>query len=143
MTSAPSIQNQQGFTMIEMLIAMLIMTVGVITTLSMISASMRANTNANRLTTKTALAQQTVEDLLSMKSDDVVTLCPSTLTDYNLNLTGPVTGTANYLTVSGAGTYNAKCSATQLPALLQINIRVSTVPDDGASLQTAVYRYLE
>src|SRR5665647_1100384 len=119
MTTVPPLHNQQGFTMIEMLIAMLIMTVGVLTTLTMISASMKANTSSNRLTTKTELAQQMVEDLLSMKVDEVVSICPSTLTDYNLNMTGPVTGNANYLTVSGAGTYNAKCSSTQLSALLQ------------------------
>jgi prepilin-type N-terminal cleavage/methylation domain-containing protein len=143
MTSASPLHHQQGFTMIEMLIAMLIMTVGVLTTLTMISASMKANTTSNRLTTKTALAQQMVEDLLSMKSSDVVGICPTALTDYNLNMTGAVTGAANYLPVPGSGTYSAKCSSTQLTALLQIKIVVSTVPNDGNTFESFVYRYLE
>ena len=143
MTLAPPLHNQHGFTMIEILIAMLIMTVGVLTTLTMISASLKANTNANRLTTKTALAQQMVEDLLSMQSSNVTSICPTALTDYNLNMTGSATGTANHLIASGSGEFSAQCSSTQLATLLQINIVISYVPDDGSPLRTTIYRYLE
>jgi len=143
MTSTSHLHNRQGFSLVEVMVAMLIMTIGVSGSLTMIIASMKANTRANLLTTKTALAQQMVEDLLSMNSSDVTTVCPTALTNYNLNMTGTVSGAANYLTISGSGTYNAKCSSTQLATLLQVTLVVSTVPDDGIPLQTSIYRYLE
>ncbi len=143
MTSTTPLHNRLGFSLIEVMVAMLIMTIGVSGALTMIIASMKVNTRANLLTTKTALAQQMVEDLLSMNSSDVTTVCPSALTDYNLNMTGTVSGTANYLTISGSGTYNAKCSSDSTVTPLSISIRVYTVPDDGIPVTMTVYRYLE
>ena len=143
MTSTSHLHNRQGFSLVEVMVAMLIMTIGVSGSLTMIIASMKANTHANLLTTKTALAQQMAEDLVSMNSADVTTVCPSALTDYNLNMTGTVSGAANYLTISGSGTYNAKCSSDSTVTPLRISVNVYTVPNDGSPVTMTVYRYLE
>lgn len=130
------LHNQRGFTMIEMLVSMLIMAVGVLATLSLVSTSMNANSHANRLTTKTSLAQQMMEDLLSQKDITV----PASNVVYNLNLTG----SNNDLTAPGGGTFHATYSTIQLsPSLIRINITVSSVPDDGSPLITSTYRCSE
>ncbi len=145
MTSTSPLYNRLGFSLVEVMVAMLMMTVGVLGTLTMISASMKANTRANQLTAKTALAQQMVEDLLSMNSSDVISVCPSgpSFTDYNLNMTGTVSGTANYLTIPGSGTYKAQCFSDSTVTPLSISVKVYTVPDDGVPVTMTVYRYLE
>jgi len=147
MTSASPLHSQYGFTMVEVLIAMFIMVIGVITTLSMISASMKANANANQLSTKTALAQQIAEELLSRAYDGFPDCSADTVDPniyYNLNLSGTVSGSANYLTIAGSGTYKANCAkktVTGSPGYWQIDIVVSSVPDDGIPLRSTVYRY--
>lgn len=130
------LHNQRAFTMVELLVSMLIMAVGVLATLSLVSTSMNANSHANRLTTKTTLAQQMMEDLLSQKDITV----PASNVVYNLNLTG----TNNDLTAPGSGTYHATYSTTQLsPSLIRINITVASVPDDGTPLIASTYRCSE
>ena len=121
--------------MIEMLVAMLLMTVGVLATLTMVSASIKANATANRLTTKTALAQQMMEDLLSQATLPV----PVSNAVYNLNMTG----SNNDFSAAGAGTYHATYSTTQVSTLVRVDIAVSSVPDDGTPLRTSAYRYQE
>jgi len=123
-----------------MLVAMLIMAVGVLATLSMISASMDANSHANKLTTKTALAQQMMEDLLSRDKNTLDV--PATNVVYNLNLTG----TNNDLVTTagaGAGTYHATYSTawSPTPNLVLITIEISSVPADPRSLPLTAYAY--
>ena len=141
-TTSP-LHNRRGYSLVEVMVAMLIMTIGVSSSLTMIIASMKANTHAKQLTAKNALAQQMVEDLLSMNSADVTGVCPSALTDYNLNMTGTKTGSDNHLAISGSGTFNAKCSSDSSVTPLSISIRVYTVPDDGTPLTMTFYRNLE
>jgi prepilin-type N-terminal cleavage/methylation domain-containing protein len=137
MKSPRHTHNQQGFTMIEMLIAMLVMTIGVLATVSTITTSMTANTHSNRLTTKTALAQQITEDLLSCDKSTLVVPVTNT---YKLD----ITGNANDLNVNGAGTYHAIYSTVWAATnLAQINVVVTTVPDDGLPLKTSIYRNME
>ena len=138
MTPATPIQNRQGFTLVELMVSILIMVVGILATLSLISVSMKANTHANQLTTKTALAQQIMEDLLSRDKSSLD--IPATNVVYDLNI--PDTATTD-LPASGAGTYHATyTTAWATTTLVQISITVSSVPDDGLSLQCSAYRYL-
>jgi len=143
MTLTSPHHNRRGYSLVEVMVAMLIMTVGMSSSLSMIIASMKANTHAKQLTAKNALAQLMVEDLLSMSSSGVTGVCPSTLTDYNLNMTGTASGAANYLTITGSGTFNAKCSSNSASTPLSISINVYTVPNDGSPLTMTIYRNLE
>jgi type IV pilus assembly protein PilV len=147
MTSDSAIQNRHGFTLVELLVALLIMAIGIIATLGLISASMNANTHANILTTKTALAQQVTEDLLSVSPDNQPELRTSTAnTVYRLDR---VKGTDD-ITFEGAGTFHAVFSTvinTPMENVTQILITVSMTspildPPDPP-LKITVYRYLE
>lgn len=147
MTTTSQINSQNGFTLVEVLVAVLIMVIGVFATLSLISTSMKANTHANQLTTKTALAQQMIEDMLSRDKSSLDV--PVTNAPYNLN----ITGAAVDLSVNGGGTYHATYTTSVSTVwdpvnnpdrrLVKIDIVVSSVPDDGLSLKTTVYKYQE
>lgn len=130
------LHNRRGFTLVEMLVAILLMSIGVIATLSMVSTAMNANSHANRLTTKTSLAQQMMEDLLSQKELPV----PATNAVYNLNLTG----SNNDLSAEGAGTYHATYSTRQSsPSMIRIDVQVTSVPDDSRPFRSTAYRCSE
>lgn len=139
MTSVRFLHNRQGFTMVEMLIAIVIMTIGVITTLSMISTAMKANTISNRLSAKTSLAQQVAEEMLSRKIDDpiITTTSPATVYDLDNFLAG------NDIVIDGAGTFHATYSTvinTPSANVTQIIITITTVPNDGNPLSITCYK---
>lgn len=131
--------------MIELLVAILIMLIGIIATLSLVSTSMKTNTRANQLTTKTALGQQMMEDLLSLK--DLPVEDPPATYPYNLNITD-----SDSLIAAGAGTYSATYATTQIepaapaekPFLVRIDIKVTPVTNtDESVFESSAYRYLE
>lgn len=130
------LHNRRGFTLVEMLVAILLMSVGVIATLSMVSTAMNANSHANRLTTKTSLAQQMLEDLLSQQGLPV----PATNAVYDLDLNA----STNDLSAEGAGTYHATYTTRQSSSsMIRIDVEVSSVPDDKRPFRSTAYRCSE
>jgi len=96
------ITNQQAFTLIEVLLAMLIFAVGILAVTSMDLTSTQVNSRAADMTEATALARQKMEELLNMDFDD------ANLTDTNGNglagLDDDVTNTADFSKTSGRHT---------------------------------------
>jgi len=97
-----NITNQQAFTLIEVLLAMLIFAVGILAVTSMDLTSTRVNSRAADMTEATALTRQKMEELLNMDFDD------ANLTDTNGNgLAGfddDATNTADFSETSGRHT---------------------------------------
>ena len=60
-----AINKQTGFTLIEVLVAMVIFTIGILSTYSMQIISSKGNTVANRLTESTQEASDYVEEVLA------------------------------------------------------------------------------
>lgn len=124
------LKNERGFTLVEMLIAFLLMTIGVITSLSMITTAMNSDTIANRLTAKAALAQQVMEELLSRKADD--SDISNAAVDKVFDLNGSAPG--NDINIQGAGTFTAVYTTspgTPIAGITQIDIKITSVFNNG------------
>ncbi|TWJ32434.1 type IV pilus modification PilV family protein [Geobacter argillaceus] len=104
--------TQHGFTMVEMLIAILLMTVGLLAVLTMQDVALNANSISMRLTVATSLAQEALEDILSWKSDD----SRITTTAANVVYKWPPNSSATSISVPGAGSYSATYTTTVGPA---------------------------
>lgn len=71
------LKNNQGFTLIESLIAMLVLTIGILAVNTMQISSIRGNTSANKLTVASTLAGNSYERLLNVAYNDS-TMDPAT-----------------------------------------------------------------
>ena len=58
-----SIENNKGFTLIEVLVAMVILSVGLLGTAALITGIINSNKLSNRITTATVLAQDKMEEI--------------------------------------------------------------------------------
>lgn len=74
--------SEKGFTLLEILIALTIFSVGVMAIAQMLLSSIRGNAAANRLTKATFLAEQKLEEVLATSFDDITSANFPT-DDYN------------------------------------------------------------
>ncbi|MBC8246585.1 MAG: prepilin-type N-terminal cleavage/methylation domain-containing protein [Deltaproteobacteria bacterium] len=85
-----SYTNDCGFTLMEVLITIVLLTVGLLGMAALTTGIINGNTHSRRLTTATTLAQDKIEDVrrlgsASMPSVDTTTTEPyNTITDYPL-----------------------------------------------------------
>ncbi len=97
--------NQRGFTLIEMLIAVFILSVGLLAMASLQTTAINSNSIANKLSVATSLAQAVMEDLLARNVADPILNTPVTnATYYGLDSNNLA---ASNLTMLSAGTYTA------------------------------------
>jgi Tfp pilus assembly protein PilV len=94
--------------MVEMLIAILLMTVGLLAVLTMQDVAINSNSISMKLTVATTLAQEALEDILSWKSDDprITTTAADVVYDLDQNTS------ATTITIPGGGSYEAKYTTT-------------------------------
>jgi type IV pilus assembly protein PilV len=84
------IDNNKGFTLIEVLVAMVILTVGLLGTAALIIGIINSNKLSNRISTATVLAQDKMEDIKrlgysGMPTSDTTTTEPyNSITNYSL-----------------------------------------------------------
>ncbi len=83
-------QNQRGFTLIEIMVAVTLLSVGLLGMAGLTVGIMRGNTLSSEVTTATVLAQAKMEDIKRMDYGDV-TQADFPLEDYN-----SISGYANY-----------------------------------------------
>ncbi|RQW88639.1 MAG: prepilin-type N-terminal cleavage/methylation domain-containing protein [Geobacter sp.] len=121
------LKNNQGFTLIEVLVAMTLMTIAIFAVIGMQTVAMKADSTAQQLTVATSLGQQVLEDVLSWSSSD-----------SRINPTPPSDGTFayypdpanpanNFITDRTAGRFTTTCTrtfGTSANGILQGTVRI-------------------
>ena len=75
--------NNGGFTLMEVLVAMLILTVGLLGMAALITGIINSNKLSNRISTATVLAQDKMEDIKRIGYSGMPTSDTTTTEDYN------------------------------------------------------------
>ena len=75
--------NNSGFTLIEVLIAMVILSVGLLGTAALITGIINSNKLSNKISTATVLAQDKMEDIKRLEYSGMPTSDTTTTEPYN------------------------------------------------------------
>ncbi len=116
--------NRNGFTLLELLVAISIIAVGLLAAASMQGIAVNANSVSNKVSVGSSLAQQVAEDLLSSSSTGTVLNTNGT---YNYML-DPANG-SNRLTIRGSGTYRATYTTNTSPIISGATVTGTTKVD--------------
>ena len=111
--------NNKGFTLIEILIALAIFSIGILGVASMQIYSINYNTNARKLTEATTLGVNTMETLMILPLTDsrLTNLNPQVITDGPYTVTWTITpdpDIQNYLTINMTVTWTGRGSAKRV-----------------------------
>lgn len=112
-------KSHAGFTLLELLVAIMLLSIGLIATAKMQDIATNSNMLANRRSVAVAVAQQVMEEILSRRLDPP---------DSIFSSPGPNTLPESSITVPGAGTYVTSASVTIDPV-------VPGAPDAGQPVE--------
>lgn len=101
--------NQQGFTLLELLIAISIFAIGLLSIAGMQITAIRTNSSANTLTAGSALAAGILEEILAWPADETKVKNLSTDIAWDFDATA---STAYTKFINGSGQYTATYSVT-------------------------------
>ncbi len=79
------LHRNSGFTLIELMIAIAIISIGIFGVMSLILTVMKGNTLSNRVTTATTIAQDKMEDFKRMDYDNVIDGSGTDTTTYDID----------------------------------------------------------
>lgn len=106
------LKNTQGFTLIEILIALTLMTIAIFAVIGMQTVAMTANSSANQMTVATSLGQQVLEDILSWSpSDSRINPVPPSDGSFAY-YPDPDNPANNFITNRSAGKFTTTCTRT-------------------------------
>ena len=128
-------KNENGFSLVELLIAITLLAIGLLAVAGMQSTAINYNAWANRLSTATSLAQEVMEDFLARDSTDAIfqTDAPAATYDFDLNTS------ATSIDITGAGTFTATYNIdADAPAT---NVATITVTVTGGSRTVTLVSY--
>jgi len=123
----PRLRSSDGFTLIEVLVAMVILSVGLLGTAALITGIIKSNQVSNRITTATVLAQDKMEEIRGlgysgMPTSDTTTTEPyNSITNYSLykrvTFTEVVNPAAGMKTVTVTVYWNSDNSSIELKTI--------------------------
>lgn len=113
-------KSQAGFTLVELLIAVVILAIGLLGLAQLQVTAIQTNSQTATKTAATALAQKAIEEVMAWPADDA-----------RLNADG--TGSLDTVTVAGAGTYNITWAVTAnyegVTNLCRVDVAVQSTSD--------------
>ena len=128
-------KRQQGFTLLELLIAVSLLAIGLLAAASMQGVAINANSFANKNSIATSIAQEVMETLMSLPVDSptVVTAVTNAIWDLDPATAGTT------LTIPAAGTYQALYTTrldTPTPSVTTFIVTVNQLNPDGTVKKT-------
>jgi type IV pilus assembly protein PilV len=86
---------EEGFTLIEIMIALVVMSIGLTALAAVQISAIRGNAFSKRMTTAVSIADETLEQIKSMPYVDIVSVSSTQTTQSDMNFTRQVTVTNN------------------------------------------------
>lgn len=95
--------KQDGLTLIELMIAMVVLAVGILASMSLVIVAINGDFRSRQQSNSTALAQMLTEKIMSIPafSSATLSITDCTNTAYNVSTTGSTTGAGAPLTAAG------------------------------------------
>jgi Tfp pilus assembly protein PilV len=95
--------NQEGLTIIELLIAMVVLAVGILGSMSLVIMAINGDFRSKQQSNSTALAQMVTEKIMSIPAwaSPTLIITDCTTANYSVSTTGSLTGAGAALTSSG------------------------------------------
>lgn len=106
------VQNEAGFSLVELMIAMTIFAIGLLATASMQITALKSNAGAHKRTTINAAAAGVMEEILTWAPDDARLDVTDPTVAYSWDF-DPTTTQIDPLIVQGGGTFTAKYYVTR------------------------------
>ena len=119
--------NRDGFSLVELFVALCLLSIGIFAVISMQVTGIRSNSIANRLSSANALAQEVMDDVMSWDVADSRVNTATADAVYDLN--GP-NNAGTDITVTGAGTFRASYTTvlnTPVAGTTQVTVNVYRV----------------
>jgi type IV pilus assembly protein PilV len=95
MTSKSLISTEEGFTLIEIMIALVVMSIGLTALAAVQISAIQGNAFSKRMTTVVSIADEKLEQIKSSSYVDIVSESSTQITQSNMNFTRQVTVTNN------------------------------------------------
>ena len=103
--------NQKGFTLLELLVAVVFLAIALLAVAGLQTTAIHSNSIANKLSAAASIAQQVMEDITALPIDSPLLNSTNANINYNFN-SNPMTPAVFSITVPGAGTYSATYSTS-------------------------------
>ena len=91
MRSELSIKSEEGFTLIETIVALVVLSVGLVALAGLQISTIRGNTLSKRMTTAVSIANARVEQIKNMPYADIQSESSTQVIESNMNFTRQVT----------------------------------------------------
>lgn len=131
-------KRQQGFTLLELLVAVSLLAIGLLAAASMQGVAINANSIANKSSVSTSIAQEVMETLMSLPVDDPTVVTETANAIWDLD---PATAETT-MTFPSAGTYEALYTAqldSPTASVTTFIVTVNRINADGTKKTMLTY----